>query len=254
MTKPLDQKLVKKTYTRLIISGDHFKLYNYEKPIFYNWAPNGATTLAGAQTDSPNGSSPNRREDSLKRSRDGIRRLILSNAAAYGEKLKFVTFTFRENVTDIEEAMVYWAEYSRRLNNRLGISMRYLTVIEFTKNDRVHFHTLYFNMPFIYGLKKVIEKEWGQGFIKVKALDAVKNIGIYVSKYLRKGNNDKRLNGKKAYFCSKGLLKPTLIREKNNVSWFLNNSKIEVELEGDFCSKNHGVINYKTGKYANNNR
>jgi hypothetical protein len=86
--------------------------------------------------------------------------------------------------------------------------LKYLAVLEFQdKNDRgaVHYHMIC-NLPYIK--KNELSEIWGNGFIKINAIDKVDNVGAYVIKYMNKDIDDDRLQGLKAYNCSKGLQKP----------------------------------------------
>jgi len=232
--------LIKRSRNRLIISGNLIEHIEYEKPFFYNFSPIGER--GGARKK-----SSLKRDDSLARTRNSIRRLTNANANQYGEKLKFFTFTFKENVTDVDEALAYWKLFIRDFRSRFGVKLKYITVIEFQIRGAVHFHTLFFNMPFTYGLKTLCEESWTWGFIKIKAIDHVVNCGAYISKYLTKSKFDKRLNGKKSYFTSRGLKKPLLFRNKKTVLKKLQFLQRGVEFEESFESKTLGIIKYKQG-------
>lgn len=127
----------------------------------------------------------------------------------------FVTFTFAENITDLKTANYEFTKFIQRLNyfitNDKKNYLKYLVVVEFQKRGAVHYHALFFNMPFIKGIKKKIEEIWAQGFIKYVATTRIKNLPGYLTKYMTKDLSDPRLNGKKSYFVSRGLKKPQLI-------------------------------------------
>lgn len=57
------------------------------------------------------------------------------------------------------------------------------------------------NLPYIAA--KELENIWSNGFIKINAIDKVDNLGAYVIKYMTKDHADERLQGLKAYNCSK---------------------------------------------------
>ena len=97
---------------------------------------------------------------------------------------------------------------SKRLKRKYP-NIKYVAVIEFQdKNGRgaVHYHMIC-NLPFIKNAE--LTAIWGNGFIKINAITKVDNIGAYVIKYMTKENADERLQGLKAYNCSKGLERPT---------------------------------------------
>jgi len=153
------------------------------------------------------GVATERRDDNLTRTRSRLCRLIWANETEWGERPKFFTFTFKDNLTQVAEANAVWSKFARRLKQRFG-PMKYLAVTEFQERGAVHYHVIFFNMPYVKGLKKVIAELWGEGFIKLKAIGQIDNVGLYVSKYLTKENADDRLLRKKSFFCSRGLKKP----------------------------------------------
>jgi hypothetical protein len=55
-----------------------------------------------------------------------------------------------------------------------------------------------------------IKAAWGNGNIKINAIDDVDNVGAYVCKYMRDHIGD-RTREKKSYFTSRGLYKPIKI-------------------------------------------
>lgn len=131
----------------------------------------------------------------------------------------FVTLTFKEDVRNIETANKIFTLFIKRLNffvvQDKRAELKYINVIEFQDKNRdgvIHYHTLFFNLPFVY--KKRLEKIWDQGFVKIKKVDRIKNLAGYMSKYMVKGFDDPRLDGKKRYFPSRNLIKPITIRDE----------------------------------------
>lgn len=166
------------------------------------------------------------RAKSLRRARTRLRRVINSNAGQWWDPQKerfymplFVTLTFKDNVTSIPAANYLFNRFIQRVNRKLLNSkkavLKYSRVIEFQKRGAVHYHMLFYNVPFIVDLHKKLESLWGHGFVfnnSVK-LDSVKNTGAYVVKYMSKAHDDPRLEGKKLYASSQGLIQPILIRD-----------------------------------------
>jgi hypothetical protein len=144
--------------------------------------------------------------------RDNIRRLVIMN---FDSNSKFITFTFKSNlgfnIKDPIACNKHWDIFMKRLR-RLYPKIKYIAVIEFQdKNERgaVHYHMIC-DLPYIK--KSVLQELWQVGFIKINAIDKVDNIGAYVIKYATKDNGDDRLQGIKAYNCSKGLKRPSEIK------------------------------------------
>lgn len=226
------------------------ELYEYERPYFFNWPP---TLESSPLSDS---SDPGRRrEDNLRRTRTHLRRLIVANATpgAFGCIPKFVTYTFGSEVKSLEDAMALWGKFARRLRDCFG-APRYTSVIEWQpRSGRAHFHVVHYNMPYITGLKRVLARMWGNGFVKVIATKEVKSLGAYVSKYLQKGNLDPRLQRKKAYFSSRGLVCPFQIRQEEDVRDFLARDILHADGTDEFESVRFGTIRY-TRYYRHKNK
>lgn len=217
-----NQKVIGKSKRRIVQYGKKIELFEYEKPYFYNLPPSKSRGGGGRRN-----SSETRRADNVSALRTLVRRIIEANDRQYGQVSKFITYTFAQNITDLDQAMRLWTSFSRSLNSRMG-RMKYLAVIEFQKRGAVHFHVLYFNMPYIVGLKEKIQGYWKHGFTQVRAVRSVKQIGLYVSKYLTK-NIDKRLRGRKAFFTSRNLLRPTQWRHEDSIDRILTSGTFEIE-------------------------
>lgn len=143
----------------------------------------------------------NSRAKSNIRARNNIRRLILAN---FNNRSKFLTLTFKENVTSLEEANKEFKKFIRKLRSNLG-NFKYVAVIEFQKRGAVHYHGL---LDIKYVRVSKLAEWWGNGFIKINDIRHVDNVGAYVVKYMTKADADERLIGKKMYQCSKNLERP----------------------------------------------
>ena len=238
----IERRRILSSRRRLVVSGDTYELYSYERPYFYNRSPEKKPASGTANT-----SGNERRADNLSQARARIRRLISANESAYEERLKFVTFTFAKNVRDLSTANKLWAEYARKMRERHG-ALKYLTVVEFQKRGAIHYHVLYFNLPFIYGVKEVLAKTWGHGFVNIQTVAHVRNLGAYVSKYLQKDIMDRRLVGEKAFFCSKGLVQPEEFRNESSIDKILAEFSMSSEVVRDYTSSHFGAIKYIQGK------
>lgn len=156
-----------------------------------------------------------RREDNIENTRWLIQRIVSCNSV--GRSL-FITLTFAENITDLRQANKEWRNFIKRFNYAFDIKLKYLCIVEFQKRGAIHYHAIFFNMPFIDNLKDVLYKIWGYGYTDYKVLsltkqydlESIKHIGSYVSKYFKKGLLDKRLVGNRAFFCSRGLVRPEI--------------------------------------------
>lgn len=197
---------------KLVVSGDIFELYEYEKEVFYDYKgnPSGRSSSATYEDREKN------REKVLNRARRDLRRIINVNIGKYANiTSKFVSFTFAENVIDLGFANKEWRKFIKRLNRYFDKDIKYVVVPEFQERGAVHYHAVFFNMPYIPARK--LFDIWGHGFVKINKIDDVDNVGAYICKYMRKQSVDDRLSGKKSYFCSRGLYKPKEITDKNKI-------------------------------------
>lgn len=161
------------------------------------------------------------------------------------QRVKFLTLTFKENITDVAQANKEIPIFLKRVCYYLwGIKtnvIKYIAVPELQERGAWHFHIIIFNMPYVK--HEHLLKLWGLGGVYINALktDDVNAVAQYVVKYIGKGievkegqeeteiNNseekkgDKRLSNydnykalgmenKKRYYCSRGLHRPDIIR------------------------------------------
>jgi len=248
----LIDKTIKKSNIRLVVSGDLVELYEYEKEYVYNLIPKKRNINVFLE-DTP---KLERRKDNIIRLRQKIKRVIEANVNTWGFMPLFCTFTFAENIEDLDQANIVWRDFMKRFHyflEKRGFSKaKYLTVVEFQKRGAVHYHTIFFNIPFISDLKNIIADIWGQGFVKINAIDNIVHIGSYVCKYLQKGVVDDRLRRKKAFFTSRGLYRPQQLRERENIIDFLaENDTLRLLDTSHISSEKYGLIKYKNFRYEN---
>lgn len=146
----------------------------------------------------------------------------------------FATFTFADNIKEPKQANRLYTSFIKRLNYSLtknkSLTLKYLTVIEFQKRGAVHYHTVFFNLPYYKGdVQKYFREIWSYGFTKINAVNDLQHLSNYVVKYLTKNNRDKRLDGQKYYFSSKGLIQPREFYDKNNILQLLKKLPSNIE-------------------------
>jgi len=247
--KVIDERLIKSSNVRLVVSGGFYELYTYADPYRFNFPPEkrpfrGQELPKIALTLDEEGK---RRESNLHACRQRIRRLVQSNAGMYGQVTKFVTFTFKENVIDLAYANKEFGKFIKRLNYDLKIKSAYLSVVEFQKRGAIHYHVLFFNVPFVLNIAPTFQSIWGHGNVDVRAISHIKNIGAYITKYLQKEVFDIRLSREKAFFCSKGLYKPLEIKRQEHVAKFLDECILSNISSKTYRSTYYGDITYTTG-------
>lgn len=205
---------------KIVISGSIVEYYSYEKGYPIGIEPinvNGRAGLSDKQVTAEE--KEENREKVMSRAQRDLRRVVNANVNQYGNDFtaKFVTLTFAEHVTELADANNEFHKFIKRLNYQMygtkESNVQYSAVPEFTKKGRVHYHVIFYNLPYVKADK--LSDIWNNGFIKINKIDNCDNVGAYVSKYMTKDNSE--IKGKKSYFNSKGLFKSTEIIEKKEV-------------------------------------
>lgn len=156
------------------------------------------------------------KEQSLRRARANLRRKINANAGQWWDEKErkrfvplFVTLTFKENVEDIPTANKEFMLFVKRFNwsvfRTRKAHLKYVTVVEFQERGAIHYHSIFFNVPFVPHLIERLGEIWKHGRPHFSSIRHVKNVGAYMVKYMTKEMHDERLKGKKTYFSSQGL-------------------------------------------------
>lgn len=244
----IDQRITKKSHMRHVSYGNFEELFIYEKPFFYNHSPITKTKNDTRINDT-------RRADNLYSAREKINRLVLGNTDWNYCAPRFITFTFAENITSLKEANIYWQQFVRKFKERFG-QRKYLVVVEFQKRGAVHYHALFFDLKFKKGIRDEIATLWGKGFIKFKSakkIGSIEHLGLYLAKYLQKDIIDVRLMGEKAFFTSKNLIQPIVIRDENTCY----NVGVEMIEKGaiveEYVSSMYGTVKkYKLNNHVDN--
>lgn len=205
---------------KLVLSGNIVEQYKYSNGyIKGHTRTDGQNGTLGGRTVEKSINYHENRKKSGQRAQRVLKRLINANHNQYSHHTtKFVTLTFREDIK-LEKAVIKLTNFIRRLNYHIfkvkKAVLAYIAVPEFTKKGRPHFHLVVFNMPFTKA--DTLADIWTYGFVKINRCDDVTNLGAYVCKYLTK-ETDSRLEGKKRYYCSRGLYQPeNLINEKADI-------------------------------------
>lgn len=233
---------------KVVVSGDIIEIYRYEKGVFKGFVNENGRAGSGFITDEQ---KERNREISLMRARRDLRRTVNANVGQWGDDVtsKFVTLTFKENVMDLDSANYEYEKFIKRLNYKVYgkkcSGLKYTVVPEFQERGAVHYHVVFYNLPFIKS--NVVAEVWGNGFIKINKIEDVDNVGAYVCKYLTKNNVDSRLKGRKSYFNSRGLKKPVEVYLDDDE---LENIKKRLPVEAityasTFCNDYLGEINYQ---------
>lgn len=222
---------LKKVYHKVIISGSITEIYSYQEGIIIGFTKkhdnsrievgnSGMTQEERVLKDKAN------LHRSLSRTVQILRRTINANVGEWGkEKPKFLTLTFKDNVLDHEFANKEFRQFIKRLSYyvfKKESGLKYTCVVERQARGAIHYHVLFYNLPYIKhkDLLKIWENGKEQRGVRINAIENIDNIGAYVVKYIEKdiialkngfdtktGKSAKEKN-KKLYFQSRNLIKP----------------------------------------------
>lgn len=229
-------------YEKIVVTKGITEVWRYQKI---------NTKGGGLREKEGDGPGKENEENYRKRQRvrrNRIRQLVCTN---FDSGSKFVTLTFNNqlgfDITNVKACNRHFKQFIQRLKYRYP-DLKYVAVIEFQKRGAVHYHMIC-NLPFIK--KGELQTIWAGGFVKINRIDKVDNVGAYVIKYMCKDTEDKRLQGLKAYNCSKGLQEPielTTWREEDTEAWRTIHEALEKEspsYSAKYESENAGTIEYR---------
>jgi len=156
--------------------------------------------------------SLNRKQKHYEQMRWVIARHVDCN---FDDHTKFVTLTFKRNITDIDYTNTEFNKFSKRLNyyiySQKRQQLKYIATWEKQKRGATHYHVIFFDFPYIR--KSELERLWGHGFVRINQIDvdSKENRGRYLSKYFAKDLELKE-HKKKAFFTSQNLKKPIITK------------------------------------------
>lgn len=125
--------------------------------------------------------------NSLRQTFKKLRYLINNNFIGQANELH-VTLTYKANMTDSKQLYKDFQNFMDRLryNYKKTSSIDYLTVVEPQGRGAWHCHVLirFNDLDKVYIKNKDLRELWGLGFVTIKSLKDVDNIGAYLSAYL----------------------------------------------------------------------
>lgn len=226
----------------------------YKKPIKIDLAQN----FSSSNVTNEHQYKENKRKTVLKSAKK-LMQLVRYNAGQYKKRNGstfppiFLTLTFTENVQDWKYANREFSKFIQRLNYRVYgekcTKLAYVGVPELQDRGAIHYHVLFFNLPYID--KTEIKELWGLGertrieSEKVKSMNG-ESLGRYITKYMMKQFYSKNKSGedvfvynkeiwegKKIYFSSRNLYRPEVFRISNreylDLSWIFEGEEVVSE-------------------------
>jgi len=224
---------------KAIISGKQIEIYEYKESVIYGYLDTKKGSK-GRQSVASDEDKEINREKVFKRARTNLRRLINANIESDS---KFLTLTFKDNITDLDLANKEFKKFIMRLNYNFKIKLKYSCVIEFQKRGAIHYHVILYNLNGKVDLNKLSDI-WGHGFIKLNKINGIDNVGAYICKYMTK-TDDKRLEGRKMYFNSRNLIKPTEIKDLEIVNALVGSLQNQSPKYENTFTNEYNSINYK---------
>lgn len=98
---------------------------------------------------------------------------------------RWVTLTYAENMTDPKRLYEDFKNFNKRLRYKLGEKYEYIVAMEPQGRGAWHAHVvMIFDHKAPYIPNAELAEIWGHGFVKVKRLDNVDNVGAYLTAYL----------------------------------------------------------------------
>ena len=251
----LDSLLIKPTILQMVKSGNIIEIYKYKTEITFGRKIDKNNNPEKELKEKPPLTQEEEKEiilSSARRSKRNIKRLIYANVWRWpkpdGKPYTPIpiTLTFKDNIQDVRTGNMEFTKFIRRLNYEVGIFehgkdtkeskrsiLQYIAVIEFQKRGSVHYHVLFFNLPFMKNIYDRMKKIWGKGIFNINGKQKgsfksssnqkdISKVVDYYCKYVTKDCFDQRLFGKKKFFPSRGLIKPTKIVSEELVREVMN--------------------------------
>jgi hypothetical protein len=121
--------------------------------------------------------------DNVRKSFKALRDLINANVTDVSA-CRWVTLTYAENMQDPKKLRFDNENCIKRLRKIFG-HFEYITIAEPQGRGAWHLHCIYiFNGKAPYMANDVVASCWKKGFVTVKRLDDVDNVGAYLTAYL----------------------------------------------------------------------
>lgn len=206
---------------RIVKSGHIVEVYQYQHSQLYD---DRETMRKGGRHQAGSEKAVERKDEYRAsvnyKAREKVRRLISAN---FGAGNLFITLTFKENMQDLEVANYELKKFVQKMKRKQK-DFVHVTVVEFQKRGAVHYHMVcnfeltWQNEKDLQEKERTLAKIWGNGFVDIKPISHVDNVGAYVVKYMTKENGDSRLDGQKRYFFSRNLIQPIELKGRDSLT------------------------------------
>lgn len=209
--------MVKQHFSKAIIAGSYVSIRDYDRVLEYEREPR-------LLSERPVRQKTAEELDALKilnrrKRKTDLTMLVRSNAYQHkwpsGSYMRphLLTLTFADDVKDLTTANRHFTKFVMRFNTFLksyGTTLAYNAVPEFTKQGRVHYHVLMYNMPYIDRVYDQLHKLWRHGYTHLDKITDMRGLVNYLCKYLSKQDDD-RLFSRKHFFTSRSAFRPQVL-------------------------------------------
>jgi len=219
-------------YKHAVIYGDYIDVRTY-KDVKY--------TFNGFDTSKNRRKKGERSTSSLARAKVTLYRLIVGNIGKHGKyKPLFVTYTFKDNVENLDTALDYLRKYLLALRYQQGKKPLYVCVpqIQWERFEKTgfkvwHFHICFFNLPPLNF--KQHDKLWPWGYVNSQHVRGIRSIGAYLAGYFTKEDWRHIPLNKKFYYCSRSLVRPTDLYQHSHIDKYVNSANVKIlsKFEGE---------------------
>jgi len=170
-------QLIHKYQRKLEKAGALTRYTQYKYPVYIWSDPN--REARPMNPDTP------RAESAISRTRYTIYHLIRCNQ----QKVNiFVTLTYKENELSLKKAKKDFKNFILKLNYETGQSSKYVCIPERQTRGAVHFHVLFFGLP--YRPLSIFKALWPHGDARFERSRQLRSIASYVAKYVTKHTFD----------------------------------------------------------------
>jgi len=170
-------QLIHKYQRKIDIAGALTRFSEYKRPVCIFIDPDREPRLMNPDTP--------RQDFAVSRTRFTLYHLIRCNQ----QKVNiFVTLTYKDNVLDLKRAKQDFSLFVKKLNYEVQQNTKYVCVPERQKRGAVHFHCLFFGLP--YRPLNIFKQLWCHGDARFERSKQLRSIASYVAKYVTKHSFD----------------------------------------------------------------
>lgn len=162
---------------------------------------------------------------SLRRTFKNLRDIIITNTADV-ERCKWITLTYKENMTDLDTLEKDWGNFLKAAHREWG-NFYFIAVKEPQERGAWHLHVIMiFDSEAPYIDSGVLCKKWGKGYVNVRK---VENVSIICNYLYKKDRLSLYPTKTRIFTCSKVLKRPVkstvtkaeadqIVRDKEEIS------------------------------------